>query len=460
MNESTNKSNKVPVIFITDNYVKLKRLNALAKKSGLILTKKGPVVLFKKVLSYMKGRNEFKRAQNKFTFSSQPTKKGINVVGYLCAETGLGESARSLIKSIKTARIKNSLINYQLHYLEDNDKRFEKEFTKSNPHNVNVIVINPDALDSVVPNLRKEFFDNRYNIGYWAWELSNIPTEWQKYERFFNEFWVPSEFVKQAFMKKINKPVTVIPHSIEIKSFEKYGRNHFGLDDEKFLFSFIFNYNSLFERKNPIAVVRAFKKAFNENGDVSLVIKCSNPENFSAHHNLLLKEINIDKRIKIISKRLTRDEISSLLDISDAYVSLHRSEGFGLTMAEAMFLGKPVICTNYSGNIDFTKGNNSFLVGYKKTQLKENIGPYKKGDEWAEPDIDQAAKFMSELYDKKELRNETGNIGREYIHNNLNPASIGKIIEKRFEQINQINDYYGNATSISTAPHILWPRFP
>jgi hypothetical protein len=110
--------------------------------------------------------------------------------------------------------------------------------------------------------------------------------------------------------------------------------------------------------------------------------------------------------------------------------------------------------------IDFTKGNNSFLVGYKKTQLKENIGPYKKGDEWAEPDIDQAAKFMSELYDKKELRNETGNIGREYIHNNLNPASIGKIIEKRFEQINQINDYYGNATSISTAPHILWPRFP
>jgi len=289
------------------------------------------------------------------------------VVGYLCAETGLGESARTFIKSIKTTRINHSIINYKLYWLEDNDQRFAKEFTKSNPHNVNVIVINPEGLDFVLPNLRKEFFQNRYNIGYWVWELPDIPTEWIKYEKYFDEFWVPSDFVKQAILKKISKPITIVPHSMEIKSFEKYGRDHFGLDDEAFLFSFIFDYNSLFERKNPVAAVRSFKKAFDGNEDVSLVIKCSNPKDFSAHHKLLLKEINKDKRIKIISKRLTRDEVYSLLDISDAYVSLHRSEGYGLTMVEAMSLGKPVICTNYSGNTDFTKENNSFLVNYKKT---------------------------------------------------------------------------------------------
>jgi len=315
----------------------------------------------------MKGRNDFKINQNKFTFSSQPTTKGINVVGYLCAETGLGESARTLIKSIKTTRINHSIINYKLYWLEDNDQRFAKEFTKSNPHNVNVIVINPEGLDFVLPNLRKEFFQNRYNIGYGVWELPDIPTEWIKYEKYFDEFWVPSDFVKQAILKKIIKPITIVPHSMEIKSFEKYGRDHFGLDDKKFLFSFIFDYNSFFERKNPVAIVRSFKQAFDGNEDVSLVIKCSNPKDFSAHHKLLLKEINKDKRIKIISKRLTRDEVYSLLDISDAYVSLHRSEGYGLTMVEAMSLGKPVICTNYSGNTDFTKENNSFLVNYKKT---------------------------------------------------------------------------------------------
>jgi glycosyltransferase involved in cell wall biosynthesis len=453
MTPSENKLDNVPPVVITDHFAWLKRWSYLTKKSGLILKKQGPFFLVKKVFTYMKGKYEFKKAQNKFIFSSQPTKKGINVVGYLCAETGLGESARTLINAIKTTRIQHSLIHFKLYWLEDHDKRFKKEFTQRNPHNVNIIVINPEGLDFVLPDLRKEFFENRYNIGYWAWELPDIPTEWKKYESHFDEIWVPSDFVKQAIIKKINKPVTIVPHSIKIKSFDKYGRDHFGLNDEDFLFSFIFDYNSLFERKNPVAVVRSFKKAFHGNEDVSLVIKCSNPANFGAYHHLLLEEIEQDKRIKIISKRLTRDEIYSLLDVSDAYVSLHRAEGYGLTMAEAMFLGKPVICTNYSGNLDFTKENNSFLVNYKIISLTENIGPYKEGDKWADPDIDQAAKFMIELYDNKELRNEIGNLGRDYIHRRFNPESIGKIIEKRLEQINQLNDDGNRTLPLAFASH-------
>ena len=435
MNESKNKSNKGSVVLITHNYTRLKEINNLAKKSGLVLMKQGPVALFKKSLNYIKRRNEFKRAGEKFTFSSIPSDNGINVVGYLCAEIGLGESARTLIKSIKTTKIKHSLINYKLYGISNNDHRFKNEFTVTNPYNVNIVVVNPDILDHASFCLGKEFFKNRYNIGYWSWEFPNIPIEWKKYEKIFDEFWVPSEFVKQAVLKKINKLVTIVPHSIEVKSFEKYGRNHFGLDNERFVFSFIFDYNSLFDRKNPVAVVRAFKKAFSDNENVSLVIKCSNSEDHNANHNLLLKEIKKDKRIKIISKYLTRDEIYSMLDVSDVYVSLHRSEGFGLTMAEAMFLGKPVICTNYSGNTDFTKKDNSFLVNYKKTKLKENAGPYKKGNEWAEPDIDQAAELMCKLYDKKELRNKIGNLGKEFIHNNLNPVSIGKIINNALSKI-------------------------
>ena len=399
----------------------------------------GPVVLFEKVFSYLKDQYEIRKSKNNFTFLPAPAKAGINIVGYLCAETGLGESVRTLVKSIRTTKIQHSLINYKLYCLEDNDKRFEKEFVKTNKYNVNIIVINPNDLDTVISDLGKKFFSNRYNIGYWAWELPEIPTEWKKYENCFDEFWVPSKFVKRAIIKKINRHVEVVPHSIEIKSFEKRERNHFGLDNENFLFSFIFDYNSLPERKNPTAIVRSFKKAFNENENVSLVIKCSNSKNYSAHHELLLREVGEDERIKIMNKHFTRDEIYSLLDISDAYVSLHRSEGFGLTMAEAMSLEKPVICTNYSGNIDFAKENNSFLVGYKKTLLEENIGPYKKGDEWAEPDIDEAAEFMRKIYENKELMNEIGNRGREYIHDNFSPKVIGKIIENRFEQISQIN---------------------
>jgi len=148
-----------------------------------------------------------------------------------------------------------------------------------------------------------------------------------------------------------------------------------------------------------------------------------------------LKETGADRRIKMIKRRLTRDEIYSLLDISDAYVSLHRSEGFGLTMAEAMFLGKPVICTGYSGNLDFTKENNSFLDGYRKMRLEKDIGPYRKGDEWVDADIEQAAHYMRQIYYKKNVRETAGQQGEAYVQEYLDPVSIGKMINKRFEQI-------------------------
>ncbi len=417
------------------NYKRLKRIWTLIKKSGRVLLRQGPVLLSRKVILYVKGMHEFRRDRRDFAFTSQPTGKGINIVGYLGAETGLGESVRTLVKSVKTTNLNHALINHKLYWLKDRDKRFEKEFTRSNPYNINVIVLNPEGLELAIPVLRDEFFDNRYNIGYWVWELPDVPTEWKKYEKYFDEFWVPSEFVRQAMIKKINKPVFVIPHSIEIKPFKNYGRSRFGIKNQ-FLLSFIFDYNSLWERKNPAAVVRSFKKAFHKIENVALIIKCSDPALFRGQHNLLLREINQDERIKIISKRLTRDEIYSLLDVSDAYVSLHRSEGFGLTIAEAMFLGKPVICTNYSGNLDFTNTDNSLLVDYKKMKIIRDVGPYKKGDEWAEAEIDQAAGFMRELYEKKELRDAMGCRGKEYIHNRLNPASIGERIVERVEQIN------------------------
>ena len=417
----------------------MRRLSNLAKKSIFVLINKGPGILFEKIYGYLKGRYEFKKIKKNFLFLPEPTEAGINVVGYLCAEIGLGESVRTLIKSIKTTNIKHCLINYKLFFLENDDKTFEKEFSESNPYNINVIVINPDNLDTVISDLGKKFFLNRYNIGYWAWEVPEIPVQWKKYERYLNEIWVPSEFVKKAISKTIKVHVEVVPHSIEMKPFEKRGRSYFELGEEGFLFSFIFDYNGIFERKNPVAIVRSFKKAFNGNEKVMLVIKCSNSKNHDARHKMLLREIGEDKRIKIINKHFIKDEIYSLLDVSDAYLSLHRSEGFGFTMAEAMFLGKPVICTNYSGNTDFTKENNSFLVGYKKTLLEENIGPYKKGDEWAEPDIDEAAKFMRVVYENKELINEVGKRGREYIQGNFSPKTIGEIIEKRVEQIGQIN---------------------
>lgn len=428
--------NKHDVEICDDQYPFPQRIKALLVKAGRTFAGQGPVALFQNILQYTERAYTFRRIRKSFKFTPRPTQAGINVAGYLNAETGLGESARTLIRSIKTTPIKHALINYSLKRLKERDLCYEMEFTPCNPGNINVIVINPDGLDLAFLHLGDDFFSGRYNIGYWAWELPDIPPEWKKYEESFDEFWVPSEFVRQALHKTIDKPVHVIPHSIEVKSFNHYGRGHFDCAREAFVFSFIFDYHSLFERKNPGAVVQSFKKAFQGDENAQLIVKCSDPAGFLEQHHLLLKEIGADRRIKIISRRLTRDEISSLLDISDAYVSLHRSEGFGLTMAEAMFLEKPVICTAYSGNLDFTREDNAFLVGWRKTRLEKNIGPYKEGDEWVDADIDEAAQCMRQAYHQEALRKDKALQGRQFVQSYLNPESVGRKILQRFEQIN------------------------
>lgn len=398
-------------------------------------------------LSYLTGRvhalyNAFtKRPINPHTFTNVSRFNldnwgGVNIFGFLDSESGVGEAARSLVRAAEAAHIPHALINSTLAPHRRRETAYVRRFSTSNPYATNVIAIYGDVFAHAVRNFGQEAFEGRRTIAYWAWELETLPKSWAKLLRHVDEVWCPSNFTAAAVRAaRPHIPVTVIPHAIAAPNHSFRPRAHFRLPKHSFLFLFTFDFYSIFERKNPLAVIRAFRRAFpardQKNEKVGLVIKCSNPEADPKNFQALARAAEDDPRIHLIAGYLERGEVTSLMNICDAYVSLHRSEGFGLAIAEAMRLAKPVIATNYSGNTDFMTEANSFPVPYTLVPLAKNFGPYRKDNRWAEPDETQASKFMRLVYDHPEIAARKGLRARYEVTERFSPEAVGRLIEKR-----------------------------
>jgi glycosyltransferase involved in cell wall biosynthesis len=198
----------------------------------------------------------------------------------------------------------------------------------------------------------------------------------------------------------------------------------------------MFDLHSTSARKNPLAVIEAFKKAFPQNSNtVGLVLKINNASHFPNEVNLIKQKIMGFNNIFLIDKVLSRKEVNGLMNVTDSLVSLHRSEGFGLPLAEAMYLGKPVIATNWSGNVDFMNENNSSLVDFTLKNIEENYGPYIKDQQWAEPEIDHAAFLMKQMVDDIDYANRIGLQAKKTILIKYSPKNIGRIYKIRLNQI-------------------------
>lgn len=378
--------------------------------------------------------------KKKHVIRRKDKKIGINVMGYLNSELGVGEGSRLNVKSLKAAGINFSLINIDNHSISRKCDFSFSGFSTDNPYDINLIYVNADLFPKLYVEKGTSFFRNKYNIGFWTWELSDFPDEWLDSFNYCDEVWVPSSFVLNSIAKKSPIRVTKIPYAIGIDNIKNIDRSFFGLKEEEFLFLFIFDFFSFFERKNPLSLIQAFKKAFSGSQNAKLLIKCTNSSYDPAAFKKMKKETE-GLNVQFIDNYLYRDEVNALISLCDCYVSLHRSEGFGLTIAEAMFLGKPVIATAYSGNMDFMNINNSYLVKYKLTEVNNDSGPYKKGNLWAEPDVNHAADLMHYVYKDYESAKKVGKQAAEDIRKNFNFKVIGDGIKKRI-------DYLYNSNSI------------
>jgi len=368
----------------------------------------------------------------------QIERPGLNVVGYARAETGMGQATRGLVRALGTGEVPHGLHPLSLNVVARNQDGSLDDLAPADgepfAYDVNLFVVNADQVPPVAEHLGKEVFGGRYNVGFWLWELEDFPEVWRPAFDLLHEIWAPSSFCVDAISKVSPIPVRRVPLPVVHEPPAEVDRGRFGLPDDRYVFLFTFNYLSYFERKNPLAVVRAFKKAFGAGEEALLVIKTSQSDFAPEDHQRLLQESE-GAEVKVLDTYLDREEVDALMAAADAYVSLHRSEGYGLTVAEAMVLGKPVIATPYSGVSDFFDLNSGYPVRYQRIELERDVGPYRAGSHWAEPEVEHAAELMRHVYEHPEEAQEMGRKARAAIVEKLSYERVGRELEARYQEI-------------------------
>ncbi|HET6805045.1 MAG TPA: glycosyltransferase family 4 protein [Frateuria sp.] len=374
---------------------------------------------------------------------------GVNIFAYVRGQFGLAESARLYTRALLHGGFPVALYDIPLDLAHNMDDPSLDDFIgPDTPHPVNLVFVNPDYLDAARAAIGPEKLGGRYTIGCWFWELENFPTEWLPALAHVDEIMVSSEFVRDLVRRVTDKPILHVPLPVLENPDSGLLRSDFGLRDDDYVFLTSFDFNSFMDRKNPMAVIRAFHLAFGEGSDrVRLLIKTSNGHRHPGRLRELLDVASSDPRILVRDEVIEREHVQALQRCADAYVSLHRAEGFGLGLAECMRSGKPVIATGWSGNMEFMTPENSFLVSCDLVPVGPGEYLYAEGQRWADPDVAQAAHYMRQLADDPALGRRVGERASRDIRENLAASLIAQRLASRLAEIHQSGLAAGHSAS-------------
>lgn len=407
----------------------------LAKNIGSKFDKIIPATVKKRVKDHMIHKEIQKYlTSNKISYQQGLYQEGINLIGSIKAEMGLGQSCRLIANMIKETHYNFSIYNYDFDgKVKEGDTTFDYYIAKELPYSINIFHVNPCELGNLFMSMQNAWHGH-YNIAFWLWELEEFPSEWIIYCKLFDEIWTPSEFTRKTLQKATDVPVKILPYYVSVPYKKHIGRDFFSLPAHQFLFLIMYDINSTEGRKNPQGAINAFKIAFKANNQqVGLVIKVNNG---TLEQICKLKEQLIGyKNIYYITETLNKECTNSLIKCCDVFISLHRAEGFGLVMAEAMLLKTPVIATNWSSNTEFMDMNAACMVNYHIVENPKTEGLYKKGCLWAEPDYVEAAKYMKKLWQNQNYYLEKQNNGKEYIQNILNKEKLINLLKEYIKDI-------------------------
>lgn len=371
-------------------------------------------------------------------------------IGYLEAGLGLGESLRGLVRSVAATGIPFALYPYKVGVETRLIGGFMQDrYDLKRRHKINVIEMSADQVPGMFREIGRWKTGHSYNILRTYWELQQAPAVWASMIKGIQEIWVPNEFVGNAFRAIFDGPITIVPPCVDVEIKDILDKEYFQLDRDRFYFMFSFDYYSYPARKNPLCVMESFQSAFPDLGErVGLIIKSSG---MTSRHLAIKSEIEEmarrDHRIKVIDTIFSREEMLSLICQSDCFVSLHRSEGFGLGMAEAMALGKPVIGTDYSGNTDFLSDHTGFPVSFTLRSVRSGEYIFAEGQSWAEPDNVSAVEAMqSVFYDRPEAMRRA-EAGKAFVESHYGKKNVGRIA---VQQLQKIGTYrYNSAVEFS-----------
>ncbi len=328
------------------------------------------------------------------------SKGRIYVAGEFAQCSGIAESARLYAEQKKQEGFDTALIDITIGTLRPSCFFLKKNGAAGTASPVGgsdggtvVIHANPPRFHLALCRLGKHFLSNKRIVGYWAWELQELPSIWKHALQYVDAIEVPSRFVQDAISPYTDKPVTVVPHAVPAPQRRKSSY----MKDGVLRCLFIFNMASLFERKNPLAALEAFQKAFAP-GQAALTFKINEPEADPEALARLQKAVSLVEGVTLITAQYSKEELDALYLSCDVYLSLHRSEGYGLTIREAMERGLHVVATGWSGNMDFMQGPLAHPVPYTLVPVRMTSGPFKDIDSvWAEADTSAAAAILQRL---------------------------------------------------------------
>ena len=410
------------------------------------------VAAFRKYLERRFYRKMLKKHKSLHPYEKGHYETGINLIGNIRSETGLGESMRIIARILKENEIPFVIVCTDAWANEDNNIHDWDDYTVEEPkYSINFIHINAMEWGRYYSDFPTEWLDYRYIVGYWLWELETLPKIWHPCLKTMDELWAPSQFICDCVKKYTKNPVVHLPYAMFLNEPVAYDRAYFNLPEDAYLHLLMYDFRSVSERKNPKASIKAFKDAFtpeqaNEQ-HIGLILKVNNAATES-ELNGLKKELTGYDYIYYITKNLTRAEVESLEAAADVLLSLHRAEGFGLPIAEAMYLGTPAVATNWSANAEFMNGekvDGAFTaadcccpVDGDFITIPTQIGPYEKGNRWMDADVAQATGYLKRLYEDKDYYRMLSENGRKQIRMTLNYERSGKIIkEKLLEKVKE-----------------------
>lgn len=361
---------------------------------------------------------------------------GVNLIGHAFARSGISEDLRMASRVLDQASIPFVVRN-----VAPGELMPEEELAGTNrsdgtmPYAINMLCMPASSTVTAARDIGPAVLANHYNIGFWPWELPEMPAFWHHAYDLVDEIWASTRFTHAAFSRSSPAPVLWIPFAVQTDQSDGLRRTDFGLPEGSFLFGCAVDGLSSFARKGPLAAVQAFKQAFSsDDRSVGLVVKGIRVEDDPTWAELL-DVVGDDPRVHFVTKSLPRGSLLDLWRALDCFVSLHRSEGFGRNIAETMLLGKPVIVTAHSGNMDFTDSESAALVTCSLREVAEGEYPFGAGQLWAEPNISVAAQQMQRMAADRAWRDRLASAGQVRIATTYDSALLGEQWRSRLEAI-------------------------
>ncbi len=335
---------------------------------------------------------------------------GVIVAGEIGRASGLGESARIMRRALDALDVPAWSMQAGIAVPGDRDRpaaALPRSLAGSSGGAALVLHVNAPVLPATLLRLPRRMLRGRRVIGFWAWELEVMPANWRPACACVHELWAPSHFTARALQSLMPGRVRVVPHALALSPPRpaRLDRAAFGLPDAAVVVLVSFSLASAFERKNPLAAVAAFRKAFGNRSDRILVLKVGHGGHFAADMRSLHGAVAGCPNIRVETRMLPEADAHALTSLADIVLSLHRSEGFGLVPAEAMMLGRAVVATDWSATAEFLDESCGVPVGYRLVPARDPRGVFEApGAVWADADTDAAARALQALADAPERR--------------------------------------------------------